>query len=73
MPDIDTVDCNPDHEHVNTFAKGTTWFRFDIAGIVMSLTGLCFVSFSILSDKRVRTHPNNIIALICLCDAYTYC
>ena len=73
LTDINTIDCNLDDEHVSPDDKGTTWYRADIIGIVISLVSLCFVSFSMLSDKRVRTHPNYIISLICLCDAYTYC
>ena len=38
----------------------------------LSAASLTFVSLAILSDKRVRSHPNNIIALVCLCDAYTF-
>ena len=45
----------------------------DIIGITLSLLSLSFVSLAILSDKRVQGHPNNIIAYICICDAYTYC
>jgi len=41
--------------------------------ISLSLVSLSFIAFSILQDKRIRGHPNNIIAMICLCDAYTYC
>ena len=52
---------------------GTNWYRADIIGITLSLVSLSFVSFAILTDKRIRGHPNNIIAYICLCDAYTYC
>ena len=45
----------------------------DIIGITLSLLSLSAVSIAILSDKRIRGHPNNIIAYICICDAYTYC
>ena len=73
VDDADTVDCNPDDDHVSSDDQGTGWYRFDIIGICLSLASLSFVSYAILSDKRVRGHPNNIIAYICLCDAYTYC
>ena len=69
---VDTVDCNDDDTHVSSDDAGTTWFRVDIFGISLSLISLIFVSFAILADKRVRSHPNSIIAMICLCDAYTY-
>lgn len=51
---------------------GETWFRIDIACICASALSLSFISWSILTDKRIRGHPNNIIALICLCDAFQY-
>ena len=66
------MDCNPDEDHVSSDNQGAAWFRADIAGIILSLCSLSFVSFAILSDRRVRTHPNKLIAYICLCDAYTY-
>ena len=33
---------------------------------------LFFVGMIILTDKRIRGHPNNIIAFICMADAFTY-
>ena len=73
IQDVETTDCLPDDDHVSPDDAGTNWFRADIIGISLSLVSLSFVSYAILSDKRIRGHPNNIIAYICLCDAYTYC
>lgn len=41
-------------------------------GIALSAATLSFISLAILSDERVRAHPNKLIALVCMCDAYTY-
>ena len=74
---VNELDCYDDPfdsvHHVTERDKGSFWFRADLVGISISLVSLCFISFAILADKRVRGHPNNIIAYICLCDAYTYC
>ena len=69
----DTVDCNNDNEHVSADDQGTTYYQLGIIITFMSVISLMFVSLAILSDKRVSSHPNNIIAYICLCDAYTFC
>jgi len=45
----------------------------DLFGVSLSFVSLSLISLAILSDKRVSSHPNNIIAYIMLCDAYTYC
>ena len=73
IDEVDTIDCDPDSLHVSKDDAGSNWFKVDIVGITISLVSLSFVSYAILSDKRIRGHPNNIIAYICLCDAYTYC
>lgn len=48
------------------------WFKLDVAGFSLSFAALTFVGLAILSDKRLKTHPNHLIALICLSDAYNY-
>ena len=70
---VSQVDCDPTDNHVSDDDQGSFWFKIDIVGIFLSLASLSFISYAILSDKRVRGHPNNIIAYICLCDAFTYC
>ena len=78
--DVLQVDCQHDpdpwdpsnEDYVTADEVNDTWFRIDIACISLSMLSLSFVSWSILTDKRIRGHPNNIIALICLCDAYQY-
>ena len=72
LKQIGTLDCNNNDSTVSSDDVGSTWFRLDVFGICLSLFSLSFISYAILTDKRVRGHPNNIIALICLCDAYTY-
>ena len=57
-------------EYVTQFKNGETWFRIDIVCIAISMISLSFISFAIFSDRRINGHPNNIIALICLCDAF---
>jgi hypothetical protein len=44
----------------------------DMIGFTLSFLALSLVGFVILSDKRIRTHPNGLIAFICLSDAYNY-
>lgn len=67
------MDCNPSEDRVSGDDQGTVYFKLGICVTFLSVVSLSFVSLSILSDKRVRSHPNNIIAFICLCDAYTFC
>ena len=69
----DTLDCVDSSDRVSAADKGATWFQLSIIFTFISVVSLSFVSLAILSDKRVKTHPNNIIAYICLCDAYTFC
>ena len=40
--------------------------------IAISMISLSFISFAIFTDRRISGHPNSIIALICLCDAFQY-
>ena len=51
---------------------GSVFFRADIIGASCSCALLLFVGLIILTDKRVRGHPNNIIAFICMADSWTY-
>ena len=67
------MDCAPDNEFISTDDVGEKWFRMDLFGVSLSFVSLSLISLAILSDKRVSSHPNNIIAYIMLCDAYTYC
>ena len=52
---------------------GEFYFRLALVGFTISFLALCLISLAILTDKRVKeSHPNRIIAYICLCDAYNY-
>ena len=53
--------------------RGEFFYNIDCIGSALSCLLLFAVGMLILSDKRVRAHPNNIIALILLADSYTYC
>lgn len=52
--------------------KDDLWFKLDLAGFCLSFCALSIVGMSILCDKRIKTHPNPLIAMICLSDAYNY-
>mmetsp|Transcript_27446 Transcript_27446/g.34100 ORF Transcript_27446/g.34100 Transcript_27446/m.34100 type:complete len:89 (+) Transcript_27446:165-431(+) len=69
---MDPYDELGDPDYVTEATRTLTWFRIDIGCIIVSMLALSFISWSILTDRRIRGHPNNIIALICLCDAYQY-
>ena len=66
------VNCNRSDHTVSDDDRGTTYFRIDVIGLTISFLALTVVGFAILSDKRVKAHPNKIIAYICLSDAYNY-
>ena len=52
--------------------RGRTYYQLIIICACISFILLFSVGMLILSDKRIRGHPNNIIALILMADAYTY-
>ncbi len=67
-----SVNCNPGQATVSNDDVGETYFRLDIAGFTISFIALTCVGLVILTDKKLRTHPNELIAYICLSDAYNY-
>ena len=66
------INCNPSDNTVSFDDRGQTYFRLDIVGFFISFCALSTVGVVILSDKRLRTHPNKLIAFICLSDAFNY-
>ena len=66
------INCNRSDHTVSFDDQGTTYFQIDVIGLTISFLALTVVGFAILSDKRVKAHPNKIIAYICLSDAYNY-
>ena len=66
------VNCNPSNQTVSYDDVGDLYFRMDIAGFTISFIALFSVGLVIISDRRIRTHPNELIAYICLSDAYSY-
>ena len=72
IPYHSSMDCMDDQTHVGTSHVGSKFFRADIIGASCSCAFLLFVGLIILTDKRVRGHPNNIIAFICMADSWTY-
>ena len=66
------VNCNPSASTVSSDDKGELYFNLDIMGFTLSFLALSAVGLVIMSDKRIRTHPNELIAYICLADAYSY-
>ena len=72
LPYHSSLDCVDDEEHVGNWNIGSVFYRADIIGASCSFAFLFFVGMIILTDKRIRGHPNNIIAFICMADAYTY-
>jgi hypothetical protein len=67
------LNCNPSNKTVSSDDNESFWFKIDVTGFAISFVALSFVGVVILSDKRIRTHPNQMIAYICLSDAYNYC
>ena len=68
-----TINCNPSNSTVSSDDSDELNFILDVCGFIISFLALCLISVAILSDKRVReSHPNKIIAYICMCDAYNY-
>ena len=68
-----TINCNPSDTTVSSDDADDLNYYLDVCGFIVSFLALCLISVAILSDKRVReSHPNKIIAYICLCDAYNY-
>ena len=75
MPDYSdrTINCNPSNKTVSSDDAGDPNFAIDVTGFGISFLALSLIAVAILSDKRVRdSHPNKIIAYICICDAYNY-
>ena len=66
------VTCNPTVDYVNQFNSGTNWFKYDIVAAMISSISLLLVASLILFDFRLQTHPNRMVAIICLCDSYLF-
>lgn len=47
-------------------------FKYDIIASSASCIALTLIALLVLSDKRAQTHPNKMIAYVCLCDAYSF-
>ena len=70
---LDCVDLTgDDDQYVHSIDAGSTFFRADLIGSSCSCFLLFLVGIIILGDKRIRGHPNNIIAFICMSDSFTY-
>ena len=69
---LDCIDGDGGEEYVGVDHRGDAFFRANLIGASFSFCGLFLVGMLILSDKRIRGHPNNIIAFICMSDAFTY-
>ncbi len=64
--------CNPSNVYVSSDNRGTFAFRFDIAAALASSFTLAFVAGLIYSDPKLRKHPNDLIALVFICDSFTF-
>ena len=70
---IDCIQSQIDEENVvSADDKGRIYYKLICLCTFISFVLLFSVGMLILTDKRVRGHPNNIIALILMADAYTY-
>ncbi len=65
--------CNPQKGYVNERSTSFAWFKYDTVAASISCLALTLIALLILCDKRAQTHPNKMIAYVCLCDAYTFC
>ena len=72
----ETIDCvqwdSDEGKVVSEDDRGRTYYQLILICAFISFVLLFSVGMLILSDKRIRGHPNNIIALILMADAYTY-
>ena len=70
---IDCIQSQIDEENVvSADDKDRIYYKLICLCTFISFVLLFSVGMLILTDKRVRGHPNNIIALILMADAYTY-
>ena len=53
--------------------QGLTFFNLDITGATLSMVALLTIAIIILSDQKIKAHPNQMIAYVFLCDAYLFC
>ena len=67
------LSCDPSNKYVSHDDVGNLYFRYDVAAATISCVALFLVAMLIYSDKKLQTHPNKLIASICLCDSYTFC
>ena len=65
--------CNPTINYVNYSKLGLTFFNLDVTAATLSMFALTTVALIILSDEKIKAHPNKMIAYVFLCDAYLFC
>ena len=67
------LNCNPTLDYVNVAKAGQFDYFSDIALASLSALALLGVALFIFSDQKLQAHPNKLIAVCCICDAYCFC
>ena len=65
--------CNPTIDYVNMNKQGLAFFNIDVTAAALSTVALLTIAIIILSDQKIKAHPNQMIAYVFLCDAYLFC
>jgi hypothetical protein len=62
-----------DDSYVNGNSIGDGAYIYDVVMSLVSCISLALISMVIFRDERLmKTHPNNLIAVNCLCDSFIY-
>jgi len=50
--------CNPTVDYVSLFKQGLIFFDLDVTAATLSTFALLTIAMIILSDKKIKAHPN---------------
>jgi hypothetical protein len=65
--------CNPTIDYVNLYKSGLPFYQVDLIAASLSVLALLIIALVILSDEKMKAHPNQMIAYVFLCDAFLFC
>jgi hypothetical protein len=65
--------CNPTIDYVNLYKSGLPFYQVDLTAAGLSFFALLIIALVILSDDKIKAHPNQMIAYVFLCDAFLFC
>jgi hypothetical protein len=59
MPTFSMMEaCNPTIDYVNLNKLGLPFYDVDVTGAFLSMVALLTIAFVILSDEKIKEHPN---------------